>query len=88
MGLINYLLRKIVTVGILALTVPIAAQTMVGEDAELDAEMAAMVSSQGTALLLKDAGVDAEDLARGWSVVLRSKEEAQAALDRRYRIEE
>lgn len=88
MELITTLLRKAVSIGIFALTLPVVAQAMIGEDAEIDAELATEVTAEIAAPVLAEANIDAEDLARGWKVVLRTQEQAQADLDRRYRIED
>lgn len=51
-------------------------------------DAAVAVSSALAAPALSEAGVTREDLQAGFSVLLRSKADAQEALDRRYRIEE
>lgn len=104
MELITRLLRSLVTAGLIALSIPMVAQAVhqnatqqVAQDEDEDAEtetgragvpIPTDLISHAAAPALKSAGVNADDLARGFRVILRTQAEAQADLDRRYAIPE
>lgn len=102
MELITRLLRSLVTAGLIALSIPMVAQAVhqnttqeAVQDDEDDSDTGRAgvpiptdLISHAAAPALKSAGVNADDLARGFRVILRTQAEAQADLDRRYAIPE
>lgn len=104
MELITRLLRSIVTAGLIALSIPLVAQAVHQNATQQSAQDDEDDSGDGTeragvpiptdliahasAPVLRSAGVNADDLARGFQVIMRTQAEAQADLDRRYAIPE